>query len=218
MSEETKENRRERQAQENWAMIGRYIQHFELMVDAARSGCLMIMCGDLHHQRLVNIALNHQSMTARPLFDILRSLVYEMLGPSENASEEAQAKAKSDRGRANEIFTQLDTDYQAAVKFRNDLVHSTWRIGWGGSETEDFSEMLVYKFKATAKGLRVSHVAKTKGDIEPEIQRCDGVRSLLLVVWRVCLLNKAFPDSTEIPDIQKAFIKHNGRWIISTQS
>jgi hypothetical protein len=72
---ETKEQKRKRQMDESYLELGHFIAAFEGMVDAARRTCLLILSApNGKWQPLVNSALHHGAMTAKPILDIMMSL------------------------------------------------------------------------------------------------------------------------------------------------
>src|SRR5437588_2895972 len=66
--------------------LGRFVEAFEHMVDDARCACMDIvsnLSGELEHEHthrlLLHIVFHHQIMTAKPLFEIMRAMISELL-------------------------------------------------------------------------------------------------------------------------------------------
>lgn len=219
---ETKEERKKRQTDENFALIGRYVQAFEQMVDTVRNGCVMFLSPTAFHERFAKVVLNHQVMTAWPLFGILRSLIWEGLKANPNLSEEIQHKMNAERETMRSILKQIDAEYQDALKFRNDILHSTWRIGWTPNlEFDDFSMIEVEKLKATNEGLKILRVVQNKKEIEEQILICEGLLEMIRVAYLVTLLyHSAIYRSKDTPTVTPSnyFAKLNKRWIIAVHN
>lgn len=190
------EARRKRQSDANFALIGRYVQAFELMVDAARTGCILILrprvIGEkplvagaesdqaLHpNERLVRIALSHASQTAKPLFDIFRALIIEVMTPQQNLPKEELERKNNEFVIIKDILRQLAKEYGDATDFRNGMLHSTWHIGFAPQDAVDFSHIVVHKHKVTKDGLEIEVIANDKDQIKAETENCERIADMI---------------------------------------
>jgi hypothetical protein len=146
-------------AQNQFAALGRFIQSFEGIVGTLRWHSHRIMLGDhlgitnpdtkvlLSWWNITSMIFHYETITAKPLLDIWRSLHAEeciALKRLEILSEEGDKVVK---GVSGEIASEFEEIYQQ----RNRLIHATWRIGrW--APFEEFSELGVEKYKVGADG------------------------------------------------------------------
>jgi len=109
-----------------FASIGRFVQKFELLVDALRRFPVMYLSdGSPQRQRLISIVLHEQGMTAAPLMSIYRNMIFEIL-TQEGAAESQQEEDATTRRVLRHICTRV----QMLIKTRNELQHGTWFIDW----------------------------------------------------------------------------------------
>ncbi len=124
MTEETRDEKFSRQTCEQFEWIGRFVQSFELMVDAARGSALLLLRPV--PQRMLNIVLHHSSMTAWPLFEIVQALYGEMIAQDTFPKEQADVV----RG----VLKQVAADYSDLLSQRNIVSHRP-RASRGGFQT-----------------------------------------------------------------------------------
>jgi hypothetical protein len=75
----TSEEAYSKNTKEQYEELGRFVEMFELMVNEARESCIDLLSKDGDHRELVQIAFHHQSLTAKPLFEIMRAIITEMI-------------------------------------------------------------------------------------------------------------------------------------------
>src|SRR5947207_2364955 len=92
-TQETRNQRYTRQTGEQFEAIGRFVQAFELMVDAVRYGLLQLTARDPKHQRLLNIVFHYKSMTASPLIDIFRAIIAEIVLDADYKIQKSESDA-----------------------------------------------------------------------------------------------------------------------------
>jgi hypothetical protein len=67
---------------EQYEALGRFVEAFEMMVHEVREICIERICsgvGSSERERLVEIAFHHQAISAKPLFDIMRAILAEIV-------------------------------------------------------------------------------------------------------------------------------------------
>jgi hypothetical protein len=75
MPDETHDKKYSRQTGEQFEALGRFVQEFEQLVDAVRTTSMHLLSSNSpKQQQLVNVVLFHKSLTAQPLFEIMRGL------------------------------------------------------------------------------------------------------------------------------------------------
>lgn len=149
-NQETRDQRYDRQTRWQFEALGRFVQAFELMIDAIRTNCVLLASGTPKQQRLINIAFHHTSMGADALFAIMRAMFAEIV-----IDLDYGVPAK-ERDVVLSILQQMAKQFISIRDIRNELLHGTWQIGWSNPSDDDFSDMNVFKYKATSKGFQAS--------------------------------------------------------------
>ncbi len=201
-----KEQRRDTATREQFEYLGRFVQHFELMIEAIRSSCLLICSANPNQQRIMHIVFGYQNMTARPLFDIFRAIVAEtMQNPDTESKAADKALFAKDRTVARSVFKQMSEDMRRVTDARNDIVHGTWRIGWGNTGDEDFSNISMHKAKATASGLAFVQPIRSVNELKVQIAECDRLSAIIHTI-AACLM---FPKLS----VSRNFKYENKKWV-----
>jgi len=123
MTEPTLRDRREKNTKEQYEALGRFVEAFEAMVDKARSVSIELLSRSAAHEDLVTIALHHPAMTAKPLFEIMRAIIAEVL-------KDDHHKLHNDRHLFAAVLRQISAEYMTLVSTRNNLLHGTWFVGY----------------------------------------------------------------------------------------
>lgn len=124
------------QTNELHASIGKFLVNFELVCFNMRTAIISILYDSgLKNQQLANIMLARH--TAEPLRSILRSLIGETVQLNENEKE---------------IIKNIFARIQKLIESRNNIVHSTWFIGWSNKTMIDFSEASGFKLHRNKDG------------------------------------------------------------------
>lgn len=194
----------ESQTKEQFEELGRFVQQFEQMVNAVRFACLQLTTRGVEHQRLMNIIFHHRSLTAGPLFEIMRSLFGEIVNDEKNSIEKNEVTA------INGVLQQIHTEYQSLLERRNTLLHGTWYIGWVSENQKDFSEFLVSKFKATSKGVESAETPKNVAELRSLTTRCATCQHLIYA-----FIGSFFTEGG--PKITANFKKVSSVWETSVQ-
>jgi hypothetical protein len=178
MPDETRNEKYQRQTKEQFEELGRFVQQFEQMVDAARFSCVQLTSSSAQHQSLMNVTFHHRSMTAEPLIQIMRALYGEKIKTIKPETEEVDT--------ISSILSQIGRDYSKLAGKRNELLHGTWYIGWANPADDDFSDLKVAKFKTPATGLALAETPKKVEDLREITAECkrvgDLIRALILTL------------------------------------
>jgi hypothetical protein len=78
----------EKNTKEQYEMLGRFVEAFELMIYEIREIILTISARDSGNIVLFQTALYHSALTAKPLFDILRAIIAEVLSDAIQQQED----------------------------------------------------------------------------------------------------------------------------------
>lgn len=187
---------------EQYEALGRFIEAFELMVHEVREICVERICagvGSSERERLVEIAFHHQAMTAKPLFDIMRAILAEIVNEPTNSHYNDRAHFKS-------IMSRISREYKHLFEKRNELVHGTWLVGYVGDDDPDASEFFVRKFKTSADGLvPFTDLPKKATELLELAAACEDVRDWLGFV------DSCLQDDLKITDL---FEKRKDDWTL----
>src|SRR3954471_24774828 len=101
------------------------------MVDEARQMCADILASDGVHRKLINVALHHPSQTAKPVFEIMRALIVDLVKqPERNITVK-------DRDSFNGVLAEIAAEYFSLLSVRNTLLHGTCFVGYVSSDDPD---------------------------------------------------------------------------------
>jgi len=115
--------------------IGEFIVQFEHVCQAMQTAIRSLLYEQgLQNKSVANILL--AGHTAEPLRALFESLIGEIVNPNDNEKE---------------IIKNILSRIQEITAKRNDVVHSTWFIGWGNEATQDFSEVPGHKLHKNKK-------------------------------------------------------------------
>ena len=161
--EELKKN-----AAEQYAALGRFVEAFEAMVNEVREACIERLCealGSSERQRLIEIPFHHQGMTAKILFNIMRAIIAEIVN-NENSPHH------DDRLKIKKILGCIEGEYNSLLNKRNELLHGTWFVGYTSTEDPNAERFMVRKYKTTADGLANIELPKNVAQLDELTQRC----------------------------------------------
>jgi hypothetical protein len=85
----------QKNTKEQYEVLGRFVEAFETMVNEVREDALDLLERDGRHRRLIAIVLHHQVFSAKPLYDVYRATVIEIID-NQIRLQEAKQKAKED--------------------------------------------------------------------------------------------------------------------------
>src|SRR5580658_3807224 len=164
MSESGTPSAFDKNTKEQYEELGRFVEAFEGMVSEVRNVSILILAGlDSSQQTFVSVALHHQALTAKPLFDIMRTLIAEI-----SRDKTAREKHKIDdvsQAILSGVIATISKEYMDLVRLRNDLLHGTWYIGFTGPDDLEAKEFHVSKFSMSKTGMEALELPKTATEL-----------------------------------------------------
>jgi hypothetical protein len=185
---------------EQYEALGRFVEAFEAMVNEVREICIESIChsvGSGEREHLVEISFHHQSMTAKPLFDIMRAIIAEIVSLEDNPNY-------NDREVFRDVLRHIEKEYSELYWKRNDLLHGTWLIGYVSNDDPNASRFDIRRYKTTADGLtRTMQLPRNAEELLALASRCDEARTWIGTVG-FCLQDRL--------SINEFFRKENKEW------
>lgn len=196
---------------EQYEALGRFVETFELMVDEVRGDCIdriweavtvdtaLPFHRDEHRRKqLIEISFHHQNMTAKPLWDIMRSIIAEILAQDTHPYH-------ADRHDFKRLLGFMEAEYSALYNKRNELLHGTWEIGYVSDADPHSEKFRVRKFKTTADGLvEATGLPQDVSELRDLAHRCDKLRQWIAEV-SFCMRKKNWPLSKHFKRDGKAW-------------
>jgi hypothetical protein len=164
MNEEERLKIRDLQTGELYSNIGEFVVKFEHVCHAMQTAITFLMHDQgLQNQQVANILL--AGYTADPLRTLFESLIGEVVKPNDN-----------ERKIIKNIFTRI----QKLTEKRNDVVHSTWYIGWGNEQTQDFSEAPGHRLHKNKQGAALKAFKYKAEDFSAFVEESERLSSLVM--------------------------------------
>ncbi len=164
MNEEERLKVRDLQTGELYANIGEFVVKFEHVCHAMQTAIIFMIHGQgLKNQQVANIFL--AGYTADPLRTLFESLFGELVKPNDN-----------ERKIIKNIFSRI----QKLTEKRNDVVHSTWYIGWGNEQTQDFSEAPGHRLHKNKQGAALKSFKYKAEDFSAFVEEAEKLSSLVM--------------------------------------
>ena len=152
------------QTNELYASIGKFLVNFELVCFYIRKAIIIILYDSgLKNQQLANIML--AGYTTEPLKSILHSLIGEAVQLNENEKK---------------IIKNIFARIQKLIESRNNIVHSTWFIGWSNKTMIDFSEASGYKLHKDKGGVATKTFKYKKEDFKKLSKEAEILSKIVL--------------------------------------
>jgi hypothetical protein len=149
-----------------YAALGRFVEAFERMVHETRESCIeLILRGGNASMNLVEIAFHHPAMTAKPLFEILRAMIAEII-------KNPAASVYADRNEYTQVIKQINKEYIDLVNKRNNLLHGTWFIGYSSPDDPYSEKFRIRKFRTTGDGLEQLELPTDVTELDELTIRC----------------------------------------------
>jgi hypothetical protein len=191
----------DKNTKDQYEALGRFIVAFEAMVNETRDACINLLDRDAPHGRLADIAFHHPALTAKPLFEIMRALIVEILKLPH------VALAIKDQDTFRGVLGTIAGEYFELSNIRNSLVHGTWHIGYSTEEDPNAEHFFLFKFKPTKSGLEKEDVPKHAFELLALKDRCEKTRN-----W-ISHIHFCVPRSDRPYDrIDERFLFKNGNW------
>lgn len=160
------------------AAIGRFVVEFEQMCFAMSTAVLFALHNaGLRDQQLGNAML--AGLTASPLREMTLSVF---------------AHLYRDDAASLTIVRELAARTQTLTNTRNEIIHSTWFIGWASPEDTDFSRASGMKHKNTKAGPVASSLSHSVTEFDRETANAKEL-AVLYHQLLACLLNRTPPTS-----------------------
>lgn len=184
MDSEERAKRYTEQTDDIYRAIGRFTVKFEQLVFFMRQGITSFLSQNgLKNQKLSNIILADQ--TAYPIKTIFGSMIPEIV----NLNEQERRIVKA-------ILKQV----QDLIDERNNIIHSTWFVGWAHPDDTDFSNAPGHKLTKGKAGAGVKAFDYTSADFDKFSDKCDSASELIQRLWEVIHLNKRIENNFNISD------------------
>lgn len=136
----------------------------------------------LQNQRLAQVLL--ADLTAYPLKSILQAMIAEIA-----------SLPPTDKSICDKILVRV----QKLIERRNDIIHSTWFVGWASSEDTDFSTVSGHKWSRGKQGADFKSATFTSDDFEAFAIECDIVAALIFRLW-VCIMDNSQLEKSFVID------------------
>jgi hypothetical protein len=195
---------------EQYEYLGRFVEAFESMIGTVRSSCIQLLSVDTQYANWMQVPFYHESMTARPLWAIMRGVIAQML--KDEKFRKAHGIDDKDYNSFRDILACITKEIDELINSRNNLLHGTWIIGYR-SLSEDalpedsLPEFTLYRYKVGKDGLTVpDKLPKNVDNLKALIERCDETRR-----W-IAALNNCLPRSLMKWDIKRTFHCNAGKW------
>ncbi len=189
--------------QEQYERLGRFVESFEAMVHEVRSSCILLLGQDDPKEPLHHIIFHHQSMTAKPLFEIFRAMTVRTISDEKFKKDHGLQAIAEDTFRG--ILAEISKEYMALSNLRNNLLHGTWFVGYVGEDANS-PEFDVFKYVVNKEGIARVPLPRTATELADLSARCDETRDL------VSLVLQCVPPCNEYYKITDHFNCVDGLW------
>lgn len=151
-----------RDTDEIYRSIGAFVVKFEHVCHAVHVAIVFLLsCAGLQNQRVSQILLS--GITAEPLRTLFESLVGEIQQLNDNERK---------------IVKNALNRFQTLTQQRNDIIHSTWFVGWGNEASADFSAVSGVKFHKDQHGAAPKSFKSTAEDFDKLSQEAEVLASI----------------------------------------
>jgi hypothetical protein len=190
--------------QEQYEALGRFVVAFEAMVNEVRDCSINLLLTEDEVSALVDIAFHHPVLTAKPLFEIFRALIVEFLNLPDITI------TTKDRDTFQGVLKTIATEYFELTNIRNTLLHGTWYIGYSTPDDPNAETFSLRKFKPTSSGLEKEDAPTRAFNLLALKDRCEDVR-----YW-ITFVHACIPRPNHAHDlIGDRFIFKDGKWRFS---
>jgi hypothetical protein len=187
----------QKNTKEQYEMLGRFVEAFEMMVNEVRESSIELAARDGRNRALLEIIFHQQVFSAKPLFDIFRAIVAAILQDSLDEQKDKESGISNvepplmmdgkgnvipftikDRETLLGVLKHLQINYDELSEKRNDMLHGTWFVGYPSTD-DPFSEKFhVRRLTTTKRGLAVvSGLPKNAAELKKLAERCEDVRN-----------------------------------------
>jgi len=167
MDSDERTKRHIEQTDDIYRAIGKFSVKFEQLVFYMRQGITFFLSQNgLKSQQLSHIVLADQ--TAYPMKTMFAAMIYELVNLS---------------GEERRIVKEILKQVQTLIDRRNDIVHSTWFVGWASPSDTDFGDVSGHKLTKGRSGASVKGFDFTSTDFDQVSDECDSVSTLVNRLW-----------------------------------
>lgn len=164
MKEEERQERWKKDTDELYCSIGEFVVKFELVSHQIQIGITSLLgLAGIRNQKISQLML--AGLTAEPLRSLYESLIAET--QTINDIERKMIKDALNR-------------FQTLIQERNDIVHSTWFIGWGNERSINFSEVSGMKFHKNKSGAAIKSFERKVADFVKLSEEADLLAKIFL--------------------------------------
>ena len=158
----------EHQTSEQYKQLGKFVVEFEQVCEWLRINIILILQRNgLKNQRLIQILINNQGMTASLLIDAFDAIMTE-IGDRNDPEKKT-------------ILDHISKEFRELLSERNKIVHGLWFIGYAAIDNPDFSKMAGLKGNPSkTKGMNYQHLPETAQEIEELAKRIENIRLTLV--------------------------------------
>lgn len=162
----------EKQTGELYQAIGKCAVKFEHVTFTLQQAITFLLHkGGLQNQRLTHVLL--ADLTASPLKSIFQAMIPESYPLS---------------GEEQTICDKIFVRTQKLIERRNEIIHSTWFVGWASPTDTDFSEVAGTKQARGKRGADYKNFNHTAMTFEVFARECEQVGDLLRLL-SACVSN-----------------------------
>jgi len=197
----TDEESYQKNTREQYECLGRFVEAFEAMVEEVRFSAIDILSNDEEHRKLVDVAFHHQSLTAKPLFEIMRAIIADLLKRPDLKVPIKECEIFSG------VLANIDKEYSELSNIRNNLLHGTWYVGYVDFNDPNSETFIVNKYKVTKKGLSKEDSPKSAKELMNLKDRCEKTSN-----WISFLVSCLPIDPQTETNIAQLFQFKDGKW------
>lgn len=193
----------DKHSQAQYAALGRFVEAFEAMVDQTRNDCISLLAANTMQADWLSVPFYHQVMTAKPLFEILRGVIAQMINDEDFRAVHGITNAEQTMFLS--VLAHIASEHETLTKTRNDLLHGTWGIQFRAS----LKEFTVERRRVGKLGLSSPDgLPKNVAALDELSQRCREV------AWWIRAITGCMPIGTgDDLTLTKTFIREGREWV-----
>lgn len=172
MTEEERRAIHKEHTDDIYRSIGKFMVQFEQIV--FRMGLtvkLILSKNGLTNPQIGNIIT--ADMTARPMMDMYKSMLLEQLHPIENDEKIIKAILKN---------------ITSIIEERNNIIHSTWFVGYGEIDATDFSVAIGQKTAKSSQVIKTKEFRYKSAEFDALSSKCEAILNLINQLMPVVIM------------------------------
>ena len=163
MHQTERQEKLDRQTAELYQAVGEFTVNFEHVTYTMQQGVISLMqLSGLKSYQVGEILL--AELTAHPLKSMLQALLAELL-----------VLSTDDRKICDNLFART----QKLIEQRNNIIHSTWFVGWAHADDTEFSDALGQKLSRGKTGAKAKTFTYKAEEFRLHSAECKKVSTLL---------------------------------------